>query len=559
MDFSFIESEGGLQRKSGGNSTLSAAGAVNSGSSGPRPAIAIPSFAEVQRGERAAFPNLFRASVGNAAGSAPPAAPVGPSPLAFLDSRPAPRTRQQPQAQQQQPPGFPSGTPHPRPPLPSPASQAQVQPAHAAGAANGRTYPQQQQQQGLPAARLEPYPPAQRPLQQQQQQQSYQHPGPPQGHPRHQQQQQQQPGGAFPPNAIIVNRRQEQNPVLKYIRNVRWQFGDIVPDYLVGKDAAALFISLRYHLLKPDYIHQRLRELQRSFRLRVVLCHVDTEDAVEPLAQVTRAAIGNECTLICAWSNQECARYLETFKSYENKPAEVIQKDVGTDYVSRINAALTTIRGVNKTDVKTLGDRFGSVGAIFKASAEELQRCPGVGPTKAKRLRETFHEPFRKTIAAAAPPQRALPQQPVQLLPAPQEQEQQHQPQQQQQQQRQDAREAHLQAGPRSSGMPPAQPAQQADQGGRPGEVGHPLQQERQALHDVEANGSAAAGQADRAHETAMGHSGQQELPEQAVAPDSALRSGKAYDGINAGGGGGGALDFDYELEGEEDEDWDIN
>lgn len=30
--------------------------------------------------------------------------------------------------------------------------------------------------------------------------------------------------------------------------------------------------------------------------------------------QVTRAALGNDCTLICGWSNQECARYLETFK-----------------------------------------------------------------------------------------------------------------------------------------------------------------------------------------------------------------------------------------------------
>lgn len=30
--------------------------------------------------------------------------------------------------------------------------------------------------------------------------------------------------------------------------------------------------------------------------------------------QVTRAAIGNDCTLLCGWSSQECARYLETLK-----------------------------------------------------------------------------------------------------------------------------------------------------------------------------------------------------------------------------------------------------
>ena len=121
----------------------------------------------------------------------------------------------------------------------------------------------------------------------------------------------------------------------------------------------------RYHLLKPEYIHHRIKELGRAFRLRIILCHVDAEDAVEPLAQVgwwgwrgrrglarpcrvrrswdaahaclerpallrldpaaaapsllpqvTRAALGNDCTLICGWSNQECGRYLETFKRW---------------------------------------------------------------------------------------------------------------------------------------------------------------------------------------------------------------------------------------------------
>lgn len=55
-------------------------------------------------------------------------------------------------------------------------------------------------------------------------------------------------------------------------------------------------------MLKPDYIHGRIKELQKSFRLRLLLCHVDVEDVVEPLGQVIRAALLNEITLICAWS-----------------------------------------------------------------------------------------------------------------------------------------------------------------------------------------------------------------------------------------------------------------
>lgn len=48
------------------------------------------------------------------------------------------------------------------------------------------------------------------------------------------------------PNAIFVNKRQEGNPVLKHIRNVRWQFADIVPDYQMGQNACAVFLSLRF-------------------------------------------------------------------------------------------------------------------------------------------------------------------------------------------------------------------------------------------------------------------------------------------------------------------------
>lgn len=51
---------------------------------------------------------------------------------------------------------------------------------------------------------------------------------------------------ALPTNAIIVSKRQMGNPVLKFIRNVRWQFGEIAPDYVVGQNACVLFLSLRY-------------------------------------------------------------------------------------------------------------------------------------------------------------------------------------------------------------------------------------------------------------------------------------------------------------------------
>ncbi|XLU30547.1 hypothetical protein S245_066613, partial [Arachis hypogaea] len=197
-------------------------------------------------------------------------------------------------------------------------------------------------------------------------------------------------------NAILVSHRQKGNPLLKHIRNVRWTFADIVCDYLLGQSSCALYISLRYHLLHPDYLYYRIRELQKNFKLRVVLCHVDVEDVMKPLLEVTKTALLHDCTLLCGWSLEECGRYLETIKVYENKPADIIQGQMDTDYLSRLTHALTTVRHVNKTDVVTLGTTFGSLSHIMGASMEDLARCPGIGERKVKRLFDTFHEPFKR-------------------------------------------------------------------------------------------------------------------------------------------------------------------
>ncbi|KAF9602193.1 hypothetical protein IFM89_025538 [Coptis chinensis] len=162
--------------------------------------------------------------------------------------------------------------------------------------------------------------------------------------------------------------------------------------------------SLRYHLLHPDYLYYRIKELQKNFKLRVVLCHVDVEDVVKPILEVTKTALLHDCTLLCAWSLEECGRYLETIKVYENKPADILQGQMDTDYLSRLNHALTAVRRVNKTDVVTLGSNFGSLSRIMDSSMEDLARCPGIGEKKVKRLYDTFHEPFRRAVTSQPPP-----------------------------------------------------------------------------------------------------------------------------------------------------------
>ena len=88
--------------------------------------------------------------------------------------------------------------------------------------------------------------------------------------------------------SIQVNPCQRGNPILKEIRNVPWEFVEgIAPDYILGREeryiykllkkllnfqfnlsllvrhfsigphCIALFLSLRYFTLQPNYIHDR--------------------------------------------------------------------------------------------------------------------------------------------------------------------------------------------------------------------------------------------------------------------------------------------------------------
>ncbi|KAF8968659.1 Excision repair cross-complementation group 1, partial [Haplosporangium bisporale] len=76
-------------------------------------------------------------------------------------------------------------------------------------------------------------------------------------------------------SAIVIRTSQRGNPLLQFIRNVPYEYGDIVPDYAVGFTSCILFLSIRYHRLHPEYIFSRIADLGKSYVLRVILILVD--------------------------------------------------------------------------------------------------------------------------------------------------------------------------------------------------------------------------------------------------------------------------------------------
>ncbi|GIY80892.1 hypothetical protein CDAR_70492 [Caerostris darwini] len=183
-------------------------------------------------------------------------------------------------------------------------------------------------------------------------------------------------------SALIVNPRQRGNPLLKHIRNVPWEFSEIEPDYLMSKSTCALFLSLRYHNLFPNYIHDRLKALGKSYNLRVLLVQVDVAEPNPPLKDLSVISILADCTLMVAWSAEEAGTYLETYKMFENKSADLIKVKQDSDHYSQLIDCLTTIRSINKTDAMVLLSNFKTLKGIVQASIEDLTQCPGMGPLK---------------------------------------------------------------------------------------------------------------------------------------------------------------------------------
>lgn len=187
---------------------------------------------------------------------------------------------------------------------------------------------------------------------------------------------------------------QKGNPVLLNIRNIAWEYSDIIPDFQVGETSCILYLSLKYHRLHPEYIFRRIEQLGNRYLLRVLLIFVDVTDNQTFIRELTKLTMDNNITIIISWSVEESGRYIETFKSYENKPPDLIKEKIDNDYYSKLTDFLTQVKSVNKTDVLTLISNYGTVKRIVQATPTSLVSCSGFGDQKANRLAAAFREPF---------------------------------------------------------------------------------------------------------------------------------------------------------------------
>jgi len=201
---------------------------------------------------------------------------------------------------------------------------------------------------------------------------------------------------------IVVHPCQKGNPLLNSLTNVSWKYSDSTApppaDYIMTPSSCALFLSLRYHALKPEYIYKRLKHLHsyKTFTIKVLLCLVDVKEPTKAVVELTKACFVVDVTLLLAFSNGEAATYVETFKSYEKKPADSIKTKQSTSHVSKASEVLSSIPSINTTDAHTLLTEFETLVNLSKVSEENLALCPGIGGIKANNITKLFNQPFLK-------------------------------------------------------------------------------------------------------------------------------------------------------------------
>jgi DNA excision repair protein ERCC-1 len=208
------------------------------------------------------------------------------------------------------------------------------------------------------------------------------------------------------PSSILVSPRQKGNPILNSVKSTAWEYSDIPADYVLGATTCALFLSLKYHRLHPEYIYNRIRDLKGQYDLRIVLTMVDVESHEDSLRELSKTSLVNNVTIMLCWSAQEAGRYLELFKTFEHAAPTSIRAKQSSTYSENMVEFITVPRGINKTDAVGLVSNFGSIRTAINAGPEEIGLIAGWGDKKVQRWCNAVKEPFRVKKAAKRGPTR---------------------------------------------------------------------------------------------------------------------------------------------------------
>lgn len=186
---------------------------------------------------------------------------------------------------------------------------------------------------------------------------------------------------------IKVNRVQEGNGLLKCLNRTSWVYNsEISCDYEINESVSVLFLSLKYHASKPEYIFKRIRK-NKEYKVNVVLIQLDVPNFNFTLQELYRDI---PYIMVLSRNNEESANYIRSLDLANVKSINTIRnKEAGVDNF------LGEIPVTNITDVTIVKSSFKNLKELIDVDQNTLEKLPGFGKKKARSVLEYFYKDFK--------------------------------------------------------------------------------------------------------------------------------------------------------------------
>lgn len=186
---------------------------------------------------------------------------------------------------------------------------------------------------------------------------------------------------------IKVSPLQNGNNVLSYLSQTSWHYDNAVTaDYEINNTTAVLFLSLRFHSCKPEYIHKRINKL-KPYKLRVLLVHVDVPNYNKTLRELFNTV---PLTMVLAFTTEECSRYIQGFNLSGTRSIKAIRRKENDH-----STFLRSFPKVNKSDVIQVFERYETLESFFEKSEGEIEVTQGFGKIKAQTITRYLDMEFK--------------------------------------------------------------------------------------------------------------------------------------------------------------------
>lgn len=188
---------------------------------------------------------------------------------------------------------------------------------------------------------------------------------------------------------IEVNSKQKGNNLLNYISTSLVYFNTLATDYQPNVNTSILFLSLKFHISKPEYIHKRLKKIQ--YPIKILLISIDAKNYETILPEMHNIAFNYDHNLVLSFSDEESARYIKSFEKVNKKSVEYIRSKK-----DNIDDFLKSIPKITVRDVENIKKCGISIKELITRTSDEIKVIDGIGDVKCEIIGQYFDENFYK-------------------------------------------------------------------------------------------------------------------------------------------------------------------